>query len=579
MPVFLLASCDPGQQMLAWEIDFADDGLRGRAAFVEGSILEGGCEGAAIYTDEVARGGGAPDLPPALEPGVYGFSGRARDASCAWFAAACVELEVPSDLSTITVVLEAVPEEAECAPSACTEGVCGAIDAGMDAGPDAGPFDAGECTTDAECGTCMRCEMGGCVADDGASCAGGVCQSGACCTGCLNGTACEPGTEPSACGTGGGACAVCSAPAPFCDAACVGPRPVESFAVGSEFACAIATDTSLWCWGSNVAGQLGQSTAGPGTESDTPVLISTGWVAVGAGDEHVCAIRDDDSIWCWGDNEDGQLLTGDTTSRATPTRFDTTEVFVSADGGLNSDHTCLMRGDGALFCAGQNDYGQCGVGTFVDVRMLAQVTGTWIAVGLGHHNTCGAQMDGSLHCWGENLHGQLGNGMSGTMMSVSTPQRVGALTGWTAVAHGDHHVCAVRAGELHCWGFNGDGQVGNGMTTDVLMPLRIGTATDWSETAAGLEHSCGLRTDGTLYCWGRNDVGQVGIGGVSTSDQRMPVQVAESDWQRVEAGSLFTCGLRAGGRLFCWGSNTLGQLAQGDRTNRTAPVEVLIPRP
>ncbi|MDQ3035560.1 MAG: hypothetical protein M3Y87_24350, partial [Myxococcota bacterium] len=165
----LLGGCEASTvRSLGWEIDFETDALRSRAVFVEGRILEGGCTSSSVrYASEVSRGS-MPEPAPRLETGRYGFEARARDAECVWFAAECVEVDVPQQSGDVVrITLVGAAEMPACAPAMCAEGRCGGVvDAGMDdAGmDDAGPPDAGgdsgACTGDAQCGECMRCTAG-----------------------------------------------------------------------------------------------------------------------------------------------------------------------------------------------------------------------------------------------------------------------------------------------------------------------------------------------------------------------------------------------------------------------------------
>jgi alpha-tubulin suppressor-like RCC1 family protein len=139
--------------------------------------------------------------------------------------------------------------------------------------------------------------------------------------------------------------------------------------------------------------------------------------------------------------------------------------------------------------------------------------------------------------------------------------------------------CALTsAGALWCWGLNDDGQLALGMV-DVVphpTPARVGTAT-WVAIDAGEDHVCGIQTGGSLWCWGENTWGQVGNGS-SGSDVTTPTRVGSaSDWVAVALGEDHTCGVRAGGSLWCWGANDLGQLGLGSRTLTTLPSRVCFP--
>jgi alpha-tubulin suppressor-like RCC1 family protein len=138
------------------------------------------------------------------------------------------------------------------------------------------------------------------------------------------------------------------------------------------------------------------------------------------------------------------------------------------------------------------------------------------------------------------------------------PTRVGERFDWTAIATRFDHACALTGdGSLWCWGKNFEGQLGQddqaGSSTDRPIPTPVTTAHDFSSVGAGQGHSCAIRTNGTLWCWGRNTAGELGLGPNAPKQIRRPVQVgAATDWQAVQAGQDFTCGLR-GGDPFCWG--------------------------
>ncbi|MDQ3036848.1 MAG: hypothetical protein M3Y87_30925, partial [Myxococcota bacterium] len=411
----------------------------------------------------------------------------------------------------------------------------------------------------------------------------GSCLGGACCAGCWSGRVCEVGTAVAACGVGGDECEPCGGATPYCDSGCVGPRPVAELAIMAESACAVATDGTIWCWGANGSGQLGVGTLGADTESTMPVRVGadSDWQHAGGGDGHMCGIRADGTLWCWGDNMDGQLGSGDLTSRAVPVRVGDVGPWELVVGGNGGDHTCALRDDGSLWCMGQADYGQLGIGPSGDRTTPTQVLmgTTWIAVAAGHHFTCGIQTGGSLWCWGENTQGQLGNGTPSTTR-IHVPEQVGADTDWTAITGGDSHACGVRAGgELYCWGSSVDAQLGIGSTTPQPLPTRVGTASTWAQVSAGLAHTCAIQSDGSLWCWGKNDAGQLGLDRTG-ADVSAPERVGtRTDWRQVQTGDAFTCAVRTGGSAYCMGANLLGQLGQGDRITRTTPTEVRVPRP
>jgi hypothetical protein len=175
---------------------------------------------------------------------------------------------------------------------------------------------------------------------------------------------------------------------------------------GSYHTCAIDTNGSLWCWGDNWYGQLGDGT---NVGKDVPVQVSgTNWFSVSAGDGHTCGIKTDEILWCWGDNWYGQLGDGTNVGKNVPVEVSGTNwVSVSAGG----EHTCGIKTNGTLWCWGRNNYGQLGDGTNVGKNAPVRVSGTnWVSVSAGKYHTCGVKTDGTIWCWGRNNYGQLGDG-------------------------------------------------------------------------------------------------------------------------------------------------------------------------
>jgi alpha-tubulin suppressor-like RCC1 family protein len=327
-------------------------------------------------------------------------------------------------------------------------------------------------------------------------------------------------------------------------------------------ACAIAADRSLWCWGFNGSGELGTS---PGTSSTVPRQVGTflDWAAVGSGQWHTCAIRDSGELYCWGSNAWGQL--GDAglyPETSTPTRIGPP---VWRTLGLGWTHSCAIQDGGSLWCWGSNSSGQ--LGHSQDHWSPGQVGAeqNWTAVSLGSASSCGIRSDTTLWCWGANV---LGNGQWG---SSSTPSQVDG--GWTTVAVGNDHACALSTtdGGLSCWGFNASGELGDGTTTGRNTPGQVALGGGCKYVSAGGSHTCAIRTDGSLWCWGSNAYGQLGLGFVGPGTAT-PVRVGtETDWEELSLFRNTSCGLRAGGTLWCWGDNAEGQLGDGTKIRRVQP--------
>ncbi len=345
-----------------------------------------------------------------------------------------------------------------------------------------------------------------------------------------------------------------------------------AISAGSRHSCGIRTNHTLWCWGWNRAGQLGLGDLERRT-SPTRVGTRTDWVGIVSSYDHTCATRSNHTLWCWGSGRNGQLGLGDTTGRDTPTRVGTGAdwAVVSAAGFA---HTCGIRTDHTLWCWGNNANGQLGLGGTVARKSPAQVgTGThWTGVKAGDSHTCATRTNHTLWCWGYNANGQLG---LGDTTDRTAPTRVGTDADWTEVGAGDgYHTCGVRTDHtLWCWGYNGQGQLGVGNTTGRTVPTRVGSDTDWAHVIAGHRHTCATRTDHTLWCWGHNDYGQLGLG--DTVTVTIPTEVGTgTDWELVGAGDRHTCAIRTDQTLWCWGRNYHGQLGLGHRHNRLQPRRV-----
>jgi alpha-tubulin suppressor-like RCC1 family protein len=339
----------------------------------------------------------------------------------------------------------------------------------------------------------------------------------------------------------------------------------------------------LWTWGFNTSGQLGDNTI---TNRSTPVTTfagGTNWKQVSGGREHTAAIKTDGTLWTWGFNSSGQLGDNTTTNRSTP--------VTTFAGGTNwkqvscaGDNTAAIKTDGTLWTWGYNFSGQLGNNVAFGSSILTPITtfagGTnWKQVSCGNfatgptvNTTAAIKTDGTLWVWGYNNNGQVGNNRS--TFSVNTPVTTFAGgTNWKQVSCGRHTAAIKTDGTLWTWGHNGYVQLGNNTSVNRSTPVTtFAGGTNWKQVACGNAHTVAIKTDGTLWIWGRNTNGQ--LGNNTTTDRSTPVTTfaGGTNWKQVSGGNGHTAAIKTDGTLWTWGVNTNGQLGDNTTTQIITPV-------
>ena len=356
---------------------------------------------------------------------------------------------------------------------------------------------------------------------------------------------------------------------------------VTAITAGAIHTCALTTAGGVKCWGANFSGQLGD---GSTTNRSTPVNVSGlagGMTAIAAGYSHACAMTTASGVKCWGFNGYGQLGDGSTTDRLTPVDVSGVASGVTAIAA-GDNHTCTLTTMGGVKCSGNNGNGQLGDGSTLSRLTPVDVSGLTSgvsAIAVGGLHTCALTTWGGVKCWGYNSFGQLGDGSTRDRL---TPVDISGLTGGvTAITAGAIHTCALTtAGGVKCWGFNVNGQLGDGNSTNRLTPVTVGGLTSGltsgvTAIAAGGFHTCALTPAGGVKCWGNNGEGQLGDG--TRTNRSIPVDVSglASGVTAIAAGTYHTCALTPAGGVKCWGYNVYGQLGDGSNTDPLTPVDVL----
>ena len=336
---------------------------------------------------------------------------------------------------------------------------------------------------------------------------------------------------------------------------------------------ALKKDGTVWTWGYNENGQLGDGTT---TNRSTPVRVeglSTA-TAVASGVTHTLALDADGTVWAWGNNRNGQLGNEANTSSPTPVRVrGLRDVIAIASAGSSS---LALKSDGTVWGWGLNVYGQLGDGTRTyAIATPVQTVGLSdvIEIATGGSSSFAIEGDGSVWGWGWNSDGELGNG---TTASTPTPVRVAAgVSNVVAISAGsDYTLFLAQDGTVWASGMNTVGQLGNGSTTDAIStPVRVSSLSNVAAVSAGADHSLAVTHDGSVWAWGYNSNGQLGDG--TTANRSTPLRIgALSSVIDVAAGEMHSLALKQDGGAWAWGYNLYGQLGDGTNTDSSAPVRV-----
>ena len=373
---------------------------------------------------------------------------------------------------------------------------------------------------------------------------------------------------------------------------------------GASHTVALRSDGTIYTWGLNTNGQLGDNST---TQSLVPVQVLgvggedylTDIVAVAAGNSHTVALKSDGTVYAWGVNDNGQLGDNSTDQSLVPVQV----KGVGGDGYLTDiiyiaatiNHTVALKSDGTVYAWGRGTFGRLGDGAESTSLVPVQVKGIdgegyltdIVSVAAGYTYTVALKSDGTVYAWGQNGNGQLGDD---TQINRLVPVQVlgvggtGYLAGITAISAGQYHTVALKSdGTVYAWGLNGNGQLGDDSTTESHVPVQVKGVggsdylTGIASVAAGYTHAVTLNTDGTVYAWGLNTNGQ--LGDDSTTESHVPVQAKGvggtgylTGITGVSAGTTHSVALKSDGTVYAWGRNANGQLGDDSTTQHNAPV-------
>jgi len=364
---------------------------------------------------------------------------------------------------------------------------------------------------------------------------------------------------------------------------------------------AVKADGSAWAWGDNFFGQLGDGTT---TQRNAPVRVAgaggvgsfTGVRGVSGGLFHTIALMTDGSVWCWGNNDWGQLGMGNNVSRSSPaqTLFSSGGGATATSASAGDVHTVVLKSDGTVWSWGGNEFGQIGIGTADSAvhSNPSQVVGpggagfltSVAAIAAGGTHTVALRNDNTVWTWGQNQFGQLGLGTADGVAHPS-PAQVPGMIGVVAISAKDLTTVALLSdGTVWTWGANGKGQLGNGSNVDSPLPVRAGTLTGIGFISAGGLHTLAVQSgSGAVWAWGSNLYGQLGIGAADAAAHSSPAQVVGTggsgvfaDVLSVSSGYGHSIALKNDRTVWAWGDNGFGQLGDGSTVDRPSPVPVTV---
>jgi len=335
----------------------------------------------------------------------------------------------------------------------------------------------------------------------------------------------------------------------------------------------------IYTWGEATCGALGDNTT---VNKSSPVSVVGGfdnWSSVTMGRNTGLGVRTTGSLWAWGCNDVGQLGDNTIVSKSSPVSVvGGFTDWVQASANNESSHVVARRQNGTIWAWGCNNCGQLGDCTIVSKSSPVSVVGgftDWCQVSAGSCNTLAVRTNGTAWAWGSGLCGMLGDN---TIVSKSSPVSVvGGFTDWCQISASCRHSLAVRTnGTAWAWGQGTGGRLGDCTIVDKSSPVSVvGGFTDWCQVSAGNDFSVALRQNGTAWAWGGNGSGRLGDN--STVSKSSPVSVVGgfTDWCQISGGGQHALAVRQNGTAWGWGVGISGRLGDGTVVSKTSPVSVL----
>ena len=354
---------------------------------------------------------------------------------------------------------------------------------------------------------------------------------------------------------------------------------------GLEFTCLIANGGNIYCRGSHAYGQTGCTGVIGGSYSTCPVTppVAVTATQIDSGSYHSCAVMSDESVICWGSNWHGVLGYG-----VIGTSYGTPSTTIAAGSGVTQVtagemHTCALTNSGAVYCWGNNDYNQLGqaAASATDTMVATAVVGLPEAItkiSAGFYHTCALGASGAVYCWGYN---GTGANATGSVSDSSAPAEItNAPSIATDVEAGGYHTCLISDDEPYCWGLANNLQISSrestflGRPSDPFMFAKTSIQKIMSspDDALRISHTCAQLSNNNIVCTGDNTYGQLGINSLTPSSYwSLNYPTVSNLIADFVTGLNHTCALLINGGVECWGRNHLNQIASGSVTAKEDP--------
>ena len=335
---------------------------------------------------------------------------------------------------------------------------------------------------------------------------------------------------------------------------------------------------TAFLWGINNLGQQGDGTSGGHRSSPVQLGDDGEWAAISMGGNVSAGVKSDGSLWTWGGNTTGGLGQNDTVNRSVPTQVGALSDWATIHA-TNHNVCFAIKSDGTLWSWGDDrNYGVLGQGDAIDRSSPTQVGSDtdWARVDSTQNNALAIKTDGTLWAWGRNNFGNVGDG---TVINRSSPVQISAETNWVDIAVGANTIGAVKSnGTLWTWGLGSVGRTGQGDLINRSVPTQLGSLTTWKYIFDQGTAMHAIKTDGTLWSWGDGTQGKLGDG--TNIRQSSPIQVGSlTNW--LHPGSTATgvtiapaVVIKEDGTMWSWGYNGNGSLGLNDTISRSSPTQI-----